>query len=182
MSFTFPGYLYVIYNDCYQHYGKDFYKLGRTKNPIQRMSGYRTPFIDKSNYLYVSERSFKDSVAAEYVLFCILKKFRVHPKREFFNYKLDNIIETIQILEQMNDNDIIRIYENLKNTVFTSYYIKKYFEGLSQVTENVCDNYDEFFDTFKFRPKDPERYYKYGYREDKIELKLKVVEEKLKEL
>jgi hypothetical protein len=182
MSFTFPGYLYIMYNDCYEHYGTNFYKLGRSKNPEQRMSGYRTPFIDKSKYLYVSERSFKDSVAAEYVLFCLLKKFRVHPKREFFNYKLDSIIETIQILEQMNDEDITQIYSKLKNTVFTNFYIKKYFEGLPQITENVYNGLDEFFDAFKFRPKHPEDYYRFGYREDNHELKLKEIEEKLKEL
>ena len=48
MSFSVPGYLYIMFNDCYEYYGNHFYKLGRTHNPVQRMTGYRTPFLDKS--------------------------------------------------------------------------------------------------------------------------------------
>lgn len=43
------GYIYCLYNEVYQHYGKDVYKLGMTKNIKKRLTGYTTA------YLYDSE-------------------------------------------------------------------------------------------------------------------------------
>lgn len=182
MSFSVPGYLYIMFNDCYEYYGNHFYKLGRTHNPVQRMTGYRTPFLDKSQYLYISERRFDNSIVAEYIMFCILKKYKVHPKREFIVHELDKIIEVIQILESMSSEDILKLYKTLKDTTFTAYYIKQFFKELPSITENVYEDLDEFFDKFKFRPKHPETYYKFGYREDKNELKLKELDKKLQSL
>jgi len=179
MSFNVPGYLYIMFNDCYEYYGQHFYKLGRSHDPKQRMNSYRTPFIDSSKYLYVSEKKFDNSIAAEYILFCILQKFRVHPKREFFNHDLDKIIEVIQIIESMSSEDILKLYKNLKNTVFTSFYIKQFFNEIPSITENLYEEWDQFFDKFKFRPKHPEDYYRFGYREDKNELKQKEFEAKI---
>jgi hypothetical protein len=112
-------------------------------------------------------------------MFCILKKYKVHPKREFIVHELDKIIEVIQILESMSSEDILKLYKTLKDTTFTAYYIKQFFKELPSITENVYEDLDEFFDKFKFRPKHPEDYYKYGYREDKNELKLKEFEAKV---
>lgn len=182
MSFSVPGYLYIMYNDCYEYYGKDFYKLGRTHNPDQRMTGYRTPFLDKSKFLYVSERRFDNSIAAEFIMFCILKKYRIDPRREFVVRNIDNIIEVIQILESMSSEDILKLYRTLKDTPFTAYYIKQFFKEVPSIADNVYEYLDEFFDQFKFRPKNPEMYYKFGYKEDVKELKLKELDKKIQEI
>jgi hypothetical protein len=82
----------------------------------------------------------------------------------------------------MSSEDILKLYKTLKDTTFTAYYINQFFKELPSITENVYEDLDEFFDKFKFRPKHPETYYKFGYREDKNELKLKELDKKLQNL
>lgn len=170
-----PGYLYILHNECYKYYGKEFFKLGRTKDPKQRMNGYRTPFVDKSKFLYISTTNFEDSIAAEHILFSILKSYRIHPKREFFNCSLQLAIDTIQTLESLPSDEMSVIYNKLKNTAFTNYYIKKYFSKLP-LEEFQYSETDDFFQQFMFKPKNPNMYYKYGYKKDEKEMSYDEIE------
>ena len=172
-----PGYLYVLHNECYKYYGKDFFKLGRTKDPKQRMNGYRTPFVDKSEFLYVSTERFDNSIAAEHILFSILKSYRIHPKREFFNCSVQLAIDTIKTIELLPSEEISVIYNKLKNTAFTNYYIKKYFSNIP--VEIECSDSDDFFQQFMFKPKNPEMYHRYGYRKNEKEISYDDIEREL---
>lgn len=172
------GHLYIMQNECYKNYDANFYKLGRTKNLDQRMKGYRTPFLERSEYLYTSS-VFDSCVDAEYVLFCIMKKYRVHPKREFFICSLQKIIEVIKKLEETGGEELKKLCQQLKKTSFTSWYIKRYFSELEDVVELESEELDDHFSKFLFRPTDPEQYRKYGY---KTEAELKIIEERLKKI
>ncbi len=176
---NYPGYLYILHNECYKYYGKEFFKLGRTKDPKQRMNGYRTPFVDKSKFLYVSETNFDDSVAAEHILFSILKPYRIHPKREFFNCSLQLAIDTIKTIELLPSEEMLVIYGKLKNTAFTSYYVKKYFSKLPLENDFQYSETDDFFQQFMFKPKNPEMYHKYGYKKEEKDMSYDEIEQVL---
>lgn len=152
-SQNYPGYLYILHNECYKYYGKDFFKLGRTKDPRQRMNGYRTPFVDKSKFLYVSATIFEDSIAAEFILFSILNSYRIHPKREFFNCSVQLAVDAIQMIEVLPSDEISVIYDKLKHTAFTNYYIKKYFSKLPVEYDFQHSKTDDFFQQFMFKPR-----------------------------
>ena len=177
------GYLYVMFNPCYKNYDIHFYKCGRTKNLNQRIKGYQTPFKDKSVYLFTSNL-FDNSIAAEYVLFCILKKYRVHTKREFFIYPLQDIINVIKLLEEVDSFELYELYKYLKSTAYTSWILKRFFYEDELKVNLTTDELDEHFSQWLFRPAHPEIYYKYGYREnwrkDRENIIEKTLEEKIK--
>ena len=174
------GYLYVMHNECYTSYDKDFYKCGRTCNLEQRMNSYQTPFKEKSIYMYTSQ-PFDNCIAAEYVLFCMLKKYRVHPKREFFICPLETIIKTIKLLETVEPNDLQKLYEKLRVSTYTNWLIKKVFPETEQLLDLSSDELDEHLSQFIFKPKHPEMYYKYGYRDDNWrQYRLDEIERRLK--
>jgi hypothetical protein len=174
------GYLYVMFNPCYKNYDPNFYKCGRTKNLNQRIKGYQTPFKDKSVYLFTSNL-FDNCIAAEYVLFCLLKKYRVHPKREFFIYPLQDIINTIRLLEEVDSFELYELYKKLKSTAYTSWILKRFFNESEIKVDLYTDELDEHFSQFLFRPSNPEIYYKYGYRENWRKDREDIIEKKLEE-
>ena len=110
------GYLYVLYNPIFVTYGEDVYKLGRTNNLVNRLNGYTTSFIDKSQFLYTS-RCLHDAVKGERVLFFLLKTYRINNKREFFDLGLDIIIKHIKQIEECSDIQINSIYTKIKNDI-----------------------------------------------------------------
>ena len=51
MSFSVPGYLYIMFTDCYEYYGKDFYKLGDISiNPEISGTGFKIKMIESLSY------------------------------------------------------------------------------------------------------------------------------------
>jgi len=174
------GYLYVMFNPCYKNYDSNFYKCGRTKNLDQRIRGYQTPFKDKSIYLFTSTL-FDNCVAAEYVLFCLLKKYRVHSKREFFIYPLQEIIDVIHLLEEVDSDELYDLYKRLKSTAYTSWILKRFFGELEIKVDLNTDDLDEHFSQWLFRPAHPEMYYKYGYRENWRKEREDIIQKKLEE-
>ncbi len=111
---SIEGYLYILHNDVYKQYGCNVYKLGRTVNLKNRMGNYTTPFINKSEYLYVSTL-FKDCIKAERILFYLLRKYRIRQQREFFDLPLENIIETIKRLNEFKEITIDKNYTAIVN-------------------------------------------------------------------
>lgn len=169
-----PGWLYCLYNECFKAYGSSVYKLGRTKNLQQRLSQYTTSYIQPSHFVCVSSRKFRDSRKAETVLFFILRTYRVVENREFFNvpsvqircimdrlsYLSDDLVEELysQILRKVVPKDI---YEQIMDT-------EEEFEWVHQALEYKTW-LDEFFQKFRFRPKDPSFYHRTGMRQEEEE-------------
>ena len=78
------GHLYCLFNKMYLTYGVDVFKLGHSSNPVKRITDYMTSYIDDSEYKYVTERRFENSLKAERILFFLLRRNRLRKNREFF--------------------------------------------------------------------------------------------------
>ncbi len=166
------GYLYVFYNESFLlSYGENVYKLGRTKNLNNRISTYNTSFIKDSKYL-ISSRLFNDSSKAEYILFFLLRKFRIRDKREFFNIDI-NILKTyFERLNNFSDKMIDYIYNKLNSIIIPQDFIQQLdknniniedkddTDSSIQTDEEWSENVEKrekeiniFFDKFKYIPK-----------------------------
>lgn len=166
------GHLYVLYNPMFVTYGEDVYKLGRTCNLNDRIKSYITSYVEKSMYMYTST-VFDNCIEAEYVLFYLLRKFRLKNNREFFQCNLDEIIGVICVLETMDKNVLNQTYKNI---------ISKTVNVISEDIKNVNLNpkqerarltkadrekrFEDFFEEYRFKPKNPADYFKYGYKTD----------------
>jgi hypothetical protein len=112
---TFGGHMYCLYNKVFNHYGNNYYKLGKSKNIDIRIDGYTTSYIDKS-VIKIRSNFIRNRHLAELVLFDILKKYRCKENREFFKCDLKTIQNTFAKVEKIftdntNDDDIKKIYK-----------------------------------------------------------------------
>ena len=105
---TTKGYLYILFNESYKHYGDSTYKFGRTQNLRNRIFTYNTSFVHDSKYLHTS-REFKDCTEAERVLFFLMREYRIKANKEFFKIPLDKGIEFINKVSNLSDKTIERI-------------------------------------------------------------------------
>ncbi len=112
------GFLYCIYNDFYILEGEDVYKLGCTKNMIQRSVSYTTCYSRPIVIKHLSSKVDYYDIA-ESILFEKLSKCRLYPRREFFQCKLDvviqNINDTVTEIKDGNILDLITKYNLWKN-------------------------------------------------------------------
>ena len=97
------GYIYVLYNEVYEHYGKDVYKIGRTTNLSRRLTAYVTSYVEPSEYVYSKEA--EDMENDEQVVFKKLEEYRMSKKREFFKCELSEIKEAIDSLNGMSKEE-----------------------------------------------------------------------------
>jgi phage terminase large subunit GpA-like protein len=92
------GYLYILYNNSFELYGKSVYKIGTSKDPERRKKDFSTICLTESNLMYVSTLFHNGSIA-EKKLFETLDKYRCCKKREFFDVELEEAIKCIKELE-----------------------------------------------------------------------------------
>lgn len=83
------GFVYVLYNECFEHYGTGVYKLGMTNDPQKRLGQYTTSYIHPSEYLLLHETD--NALEIEQRVFKELKSKRISSKREFFRCSLDDV-------------------------------------------------------------------------------------------
>jgi mRNA-degrading endonuclease RelE of RelBE toxin-antitoxin system len=164
------GYLYILYNPMFETYGNNVYKLGRTSDLNGRLKHYCTAYVEKSQYLYTSS-PFDNCIHAEYTLFHLLRKYRMKNNREFFQCDINEIIGVICVLENMGLKDLSKTYNNIisKNVGLMvnnleDIKLNKEKKESSYGLERL--NYEEFFEKYRFKPKNPEHYFKYGYKTD----------------
>ena len=48
------GYIYIMYNEMFNYYGDDVYKIGKAKDIGKRMHGYTTSYIKPVEIKYAS--------------------------------------------------------------------------------------------------------------------------------
>jgi mRNA-degrading endonuclease RelE of RelBE toxin-antitoxin system len=154
----------------FETYGNNVYKLGRTSDLNGRLKHYCTSYVEKSQYLYTSS-PFDNCIHAEYVLFHLLRKYRMKNNREFFQCDINEIIGVICVLENMDLKDLSKTYNNIisKNVglmVNNLEDIKLNKEKKETTYGSKGLNYEEFFEQYRFKPKNPEYYFKYGYKTD----------------
>jgi len=164
MSTTSRGYLYVLYNEVFKTYTKEYssevYKLGRTNNCETRLKHYTTSYIQPSQFLYTS-KPFDNSIYAERILFYLLRYHRIRDKREFFTVDLNTVVQTIQQIESYTSDQIKTIYTHICNKLFPDKIIERfdaeddvYYQTLYKNIDEVCRSLERF----RFKPKYPERY------------------------
>ena len=101
-----------MYNEVYDHYGDDVYKLGYAKDIKKRLVAYTT------GYLNGSEIKLKIKIhnreMAEYILFDMLEDSRLRKNREFFKIKLEDIKKTFDIIKSYDEKDLMKIAINIQ--------------------------------------------------------------------
>ncbi len=70
------GYIYCMYNEMYEYFGKNVYKIGKAIDIDNRMNGYKTSYITNPEVKIKSIEIF-DYVYAEKMMFNILAKYRI---------------------------------------------------------------------------------------------------------
>lgn len=104
------GDLYIKFNEMYNYYGNNVYKLGRSNNSIRRITDDMSSYIYPTNILY--SKNFEYVKLAEQLLFQKLDCCRIVKNREFFRCELDKIIKIIDdVFDIFNTNSIERIIE-----------------------------------------------------------------------
>jgi len=111
------GKLYCLYNEMYQFYGDNVYKLGNSKDIESRLNGYTTSYI-KPCELKLESVIFRNKDLAETLLFDMLKDHRISNSREFFKCDLSLIKEKMKEVKQLFDkhNDDTDLYQYLEKT------------------------------------------------------------------
>jgi hypothetical protein len=169
-----PGWLYCLYNECFKTYGSSVYKLGRTKNLQQRLSQYTTSYIQPSHFVCVSSRKFGDSRKAEAVLFYVLRIYRVVENREFFNVSSVQVRCIMDRLSYLSDELVEELYSQILRKVVPQDIFDQIIdteEELGWIREALEYKtwLDEFFQKFRFRPKDPSFYHRKGMKQEEEE-------------
>lgn len=96
------GYVYVLYNEVFEHYGPNVYKLGKSTNPDKRLCQYTPSYMMPSKLEYVSDL-VSDCSVCELLCFYSLKYYRTVSNREFFQCKLSVICNQIkQVVSYLN--------------------------------------------------------------------------------
>ena len=118
------GYIYILYNDAFQHYGVDVFKIGRTKDVVNRLSGYTTSYIHPCEFKYVS-KICKNASQAELIIFNLLSDCRMVKDREFFKLTVDKATKIIeQVVDQINGDEYDKDDHQHQNKIET--YNEKY--------------------------------------------------------
>jgi len=91
------GYIYILYNEVYNYYGDNVFKIGKTNNIEQRLTGYTTSYIKSCELKYLSTKCVNYSLC-ESVIFELISDNRIVYNREFF--KIDKT-EAINIIEDI---------------------------------------------------------------------------------
>ena len=126
------GYIYILYNEVFQHYGDDVFKVGRAKDVIKRLQSYTTPYLQPSEIKYVSNIC-KDVVRAEQMIFLKLTACRLASNREFFKVNVGTIIDIIE-------KEVGFINENICNDQPPQTNVNKN-EDIFNITDQQFDEY-----------------------------------------
>ncbi len=89
-----------IFNEVFEFYGKNVYKIGTTVEIKKRAAALSTPFLNPIEFVFIS-KPFKDKYGAESMIFDKLEKYRIKSHKEFFQVKLDIVIKIIKEMEDV---------------------------------------------------------------------------------
>lgn len=115
------GYIYILYNEVYNYYGENVFKVGMSNDVSKRARAYTTSYIKPVEIRYISELC-KNCQLAEHIVFCKLSDFRCVSNREFFKCVIDHIIKII-------DETIDNINKGIIETIETQQKEKPQIKG-----------------------------------------------------
>ena len=116
-SITTKGYIYVLYNEMFNYYSPNCFKIGCTSDIQKRKNGYVTSYPGNIEIKYLSP-SIDHYKSIEKLVHLNLSQFRLRDRREFFTCDLDHIIQVI-------------------NDVITNYHIQ---HNNTIINNNIIDN------------------------------------------
>ena len=108
------GYIYILYNEVYTYYGENVFKIGKSNNIEQRLTGYTTSYIKPCEIKYLSTKCINYSLA-ESVIFELLSKNRIVCNREFFKIDKTEAVNIIDDIIYKINNGIPIISKKQKN-------------------------------------------------------------------
>ena len=119
------GYIYIMFNDVFNYYGNNVFKIGKTTDIQQRVNAYVTSYIQPCEVKYVSETCINYSLA-EAIIFQKIDKYRVVKNREFFKVDKQEAIEIIEdTIKKINDRTIIEKPRAIKENKHDCKTVKK---------------------------------------------------------
>ena len=108
------GHIYIIFNEVFNYYGDNVFKLGKAMDIEKRLSGYTTSYIDNTEVKFLSELCCDYSLA-ELIIFDRLKSSRIKHNREFFKGNINDFILIIEdVVKKVNDKSITVREKQLK--------------------------------------------------------------------
>ena len=111
------GYIYIIYNEMYNFYGDNVYKIGKSYDIYKRISGYTTSYIKPVEIIFLSEECINYTLAEGYI-FNKLNEFRLVNNREFFKAPKQTIIDIITtVINDVNKGVITHILSDRKSVL-----------------------------------------------------------------
>lgn len=97
------GIIYCLYNEMFDRYGENVYKIGETACIESRINAYTSCYATPPIVVYASP-VFANSSLAEQLLFHFLSEFRIFSDREFFKCDFDVITPFINNISDMFTN------------------------------------------------------------------------------
>lgn len=104
------GYIYFIYNKCYQVYGSGILKMGATKNFSDQINEYKQIYLDPIQIKYKSKK-IKYYEILEKIIDKKFSENKLVGDRQFYKISEEKINETIDLL--INEMQMNNIYELL---------------------------------------------------------------------
>ena len=96
------GYIYILFNEMFNFYGTDVFKIGKAMDVGKRMNGYTTSYIKPVEIKFMSEKCINHSLA-EQIIFDRLLNFRMKLNRDFFKGDLSVFIQIIEdVINRIN--------------------------------------------------------------------------------
>jgi len=105
---TEKGYIYILWNNMYNFYGENVYKIGCTADFNKRIDSYTTSYLEPCEFKYVTDSTLYYKLAEKIIHF-ELKEYRLSPKREFFKCPLETAIETINRVTNYTLSELLDI-------------------------------------------------------------------------
>jgi hypothetical protein len=152
------GFIYIIYNDVFNFYGDNVFKIGKTIDIGKTINSCKDTYLNHTEIKFISELC-SDYTLAENMIFDTLKTNRVNNKREFFRGDLKEIIEVIEdkvkhindnyanLQDEMNKKDKLSINtlnDSLKLISLQYFYKIIHMLGFIDLQDNSLKNHDEF--------------------------------------
>lgn len=147
----YKGNIYCLYNEMFDYYGKDVYKLGMSVNASGRLKNYTTSYIVDQEFKYKSIKTNYLPIC-EKIVFDRLRQYRMKLEREFFKCDISLIKKTIDDVCELlnsyslypNDKFIIKqLVKNIPSFMIMSInkYIPIYYKNLLENAEQIKLNY-----------------------------------------
>ena len=94
------GFIYILRNPTME---KNIFKIGLTKNEVGNRVNQLSKTSVPDRFYKSQEWNVKDCVKAEKEIHLKLNKYRVDPRREFFNIEYDKAIKVIkEVIDEIN--------------------------------------------------------------------------------